>query len=696
MCKLSPMDIQFWREKGLCSTCDERYSLSHRCATKHYFLIQSVEELPWEEIVVEENLKIKQPPPVESNSPEQLHLSYDILTRTSDRRSIQFSGSVNEKDVRVLMDGGSSDNFIYLALTKRLLLAVHQAPQFKVQVGSSDLHQCEGNVREVSVQIHDHTLFINVFVLPIATEEIVLGDIWLETLDTYLVNYKKKFISFLDGNRLVTLQGEMNYIPAQARFHQLKRLNHTKEIVLLYTYKAVFQNPQGLPPPRSHDHAIPLVPNAPPVKVKPYRYPHSKKSEIEHIVANMLAKDYRALNVFTVTDSFPMPTVDEILDELFGAHYFSKLDLQYGYHQIRVRPEDCLKTAFRTHQGLHEWLVMPFGLTNALATFQSLMNSIFDETVKKVFTSKFWEQCCGTHGITLARSSAYHPESDGQTEVLNWCLEMYLRCYTQENPKDWFKLLPWAAYSYNSSFHSAIGMTPFKVVFGRDPPPLLKYEPRPLDIPSLQEQLQQRDRVLVMLRRNLERAQQRMKAQADCKRREVDFQIGDFVYVKLHPYRQNLGVLRKNQKLSMKYFGPFSISSRIWKVAYRLALSPTAKIHQIFHISLLKKCEGAPKPTNILTPLLIDEKSCKLQPHMVLGHHMVKNNGKRQEEILIKWQGLSDKEATWELYEEMRSTYPFFNFEDKVVFHVEDNDTIKRGNRVKKRTLLGEGRYGSN
>jgi hypothetical protein len=176
---------------------------------------------------------------------------------------------------------------------------------------------------------------------------------------------------------------------------------------IMKDYEDVFPDklPPGLPPERSVDHRIELEPGAKPTSRPDYKKSLPEYDEMQRQINQMLENgeiqpsvspygspvlfvkkqdgslrmciDYRALNKQTVKNRYPLPRIEEMLDRLGKAKYFTKLDLTSGYYQIRIAEEDIYKTAFSTRYGHYEFLVMPFGLTNAPATFQTLMNDIF-------------------------------------------------------------------------------------------------------------------------------------------------------------------------------------------------------------------------------------------------------------------------------------------------------------------------------
>nr|KYP53324.1 Transposon Ty3-G Gag-Pol polyprotein [Cajanus cajan] len=319
----------------------------------------------------------------------------------------------------------------------------------------------------------------------------------------------------------------------------------------------------------------------------------------------------------------------------------------------------------------------------------------------KVFTSNFWQHLFKLQGTTLAMSSAYHPQTDGQSEVLNKCLEMFLRCFTFDNPKSWSKGLTWAEYWYNTSFHTSLGMTPFKALYGRDPPTLTRYQRSPTDPRDVQDQLTKRDQLLDQLKCNLTKAQQRMKHQADKKRSDMQFQVGDQVLVKLQPYRQHSVVLRKHQKLSMRYFGPFKVLGKVGVVAYKLELPETARIHPVFHISQLKPFKGISNAPYMPLPLTTSELGPFLQPVAILHARTILQGSKLLSQVLVQWDPSSNVPNSWEDVTFIKTHFPYLNLEDKVVLKGEGN-VMKRpvepyymeNNNVE--SLQGEGQNGEN
>ncbi|GJZ12837.1 ty3-gypsy retrotransposon protein [Tanacetum coccineum] len=548
-------------------------------------------------------------------------------------------------------------------------------------VGNSNFLQSEGLINSVPLHIPGYVKF-PAYALPFTGADIILGAAWLSTLGSHIADYPTYTIKFYTTNQFITLVGDpsLAYVRnrKQSTISSFQTINSYRShclslhysvrdtipldlAVVLSKFSSIFELPIRLPPSRSHDHSIVLKEGVNAIKVRPYSYPVSQKSKIEKMVNDILKEgliqpsnspfsslvllvrkkdgtwsyctDYRALNAVTIKDSFPIPTVDELLDEQHGSQFFSKLDLCSRYHQILIRPEDRYKMAFHTHHGLYEWLVMPFGFSNAPATFQALMNKVFRPYLRQFFLvffddilvysaswtlhlehlttdlarssviRKFSKCAFGEQhvkylghmltgagvdmdlqkGKTLNMSSAYHPRSDGQSEALNKCLELYLRCFVFDNPRTWITFLTWAEFWYNSAFQTSIGMTAFKVLYGREPPSI---------IPS---------------------------------------------------------------------FAAMDTPNFIGPVSYKLALPSESRIHPVLHISNLKPCIDEPNDQYVLFPLLSTMEGPLLQPTKLLDSRKVRV---QNEWVAQQWDGIDT--TTWESWNTLQQKYPNLDLEDKV------------------------------
>lgn len=154
----------------------------------------------------------------------------------------------------------------------------------------------------------------------------------------------------------------------------------------------------------------------------------------------------------------------------------------------------------------------------------------------KVFTSLFWKELFQLLGTALHYSTAYHPQTDGQSERLIQCLEAYLRGMCADRPSSWKQWLPLAEWWYNTNFHTAIKMTPFEACYGYKPLQVPGGTLCEALVPAATHMIRDRQAMIQLLHENLAQAQNRMKQHADLNRTERSFDVGDWVYIKLQPY----------------------------------------------------------------------------------------------------------------------------------------------------------------
>jgi hypothetical protein len=295
------------------------------------------------------------------------------------------------------------------------------------------------------------------------------------------------------------------------------------------------------------------------------------------------------------------------------------------------------------------------------------------------FTSRFWGSLQKALGTKLNFSTAFHPQTDGQSERTIQILEDMLRACVLDFKGSWIDHLTLVEFAYNNSYQASIEMAPYEALYGRRcRSPICWDEVGERKILGPEIVLKTCEKI-ELIRERLRVAQSRQKSYADTRRRDLEFEIGDMVFVRVAPMK---GVMRfgKKGKLSPRYVGPFEILERVGPVAYKLALPPALSgIHNVFHISMLRRYVSDPSHILSYEPLQVQEDlSYEEMPMKILDRKDQVLRNKTIRLVKVLWRNHSAGEASWEREDEMQSKYPHlfqnggtYNFEDEILLRGE-------------------------
>ncbi|KAI3821409.1 hypothetical protein L1987_08976 [Smallanthus sonchifolius] len=275
------------------------------------------------------------------------------------------------------------------------------------------------------------------------------------------------------------------------------------------------------------------------------------------------------------------------------------------------------------------------------------------------FTSRFWKRFHEAMGTRLNISTAYHPQTDGQTERTIQTLEDMLRACIIDFGGSWDSHLPLAEFSYNNSYHTTIGMPPYEMLYGRRcRTPVCWGEIGQKELGSL-EVVKETSERFDQIKARMKAAQDRQKSYADKRRRPIEFNVGDRVMLKVSPWK---GIIRfrKRGKLSPRFIGPFRIMARVGEVAYRLELpDELSGIHPTFHVSHLRKCLADESAHVPLTDIEVDNSLNYIEePVAILDRKEKRLRNKVIQLVKVQWKHRKGSEATWETETEMKESYP--------------------------------------
>ena len=346
----------------------------------------------------------------------------DARNTKGDNSLIAGNCLVNGQPCLVLFDCGATHSFVSGRCVKRLgLKAIPLSPPMVVTTAMDDSVETPWVCENCTVSVDSRTFQIDLICLPLKKVDVVLGMDWLSANSVFIGCEQKLIIipsievpsEDVLARILGGTVGMVNFLFEKEKSVLLVLTEEPNDVIHISNIPIVCEFPDvfpedvtSLPPEREVEFSIDLVPGTAPISVSPYRMAPLELRELKNQLEELMSKhfvrpsvspwgapvllvkkkdgsmrlciDYRQLNKATIKNKYPLPRIDDLLDQLKGACVFSKIDLRSGYHQIRVKSADVPKTAFRTRYGHYEFLVMPFGVTNAPAVFMEYMNRIFN------------------------------------------------------------------------------------------------------------------------------------------------------------------------------------------------------------------------------------------------------------------------------------------------------------------------------
>ncbi|XP_066165912.1 uncharacterized protein [Oryza sativa Japonica Group] len=566
---------------------------------------------------------------------------------------------VNSYPATVLFDSGASHSFISkrFAGTHGLSVVELKIPM-QVHTPGNDMrtaHYCPS----VTIEIKRSPFLSNLILLESKDLDVILGMDWLTrnkgvidcaSRTITLTNDKGEKITF----RSPALQKSVASLNQAAIEGQTETVEKSprklEDIPIVQEYPEVFpEDLTTMPPKREIEFRIDLAPGTAPIYKRPYRMAANELAEVKK-----QAEHQRPAGLLQ-----PLQIPEWKWEEI-GMDFITGLPrTSSGQDSIWVVVDRLTKVAHfvPVHTTYTGKRLAELYLSRIMCLHGVPKKIVSDRGSQ--FTSKFWQKLQEELGTRLNFSTAYHPQTDGQTERVNQILEDMLRACALDFGGAWDKSLPYAEFSYNNSYQASLQMAPFEALYGRKCRTPLFWDQTGERQLFGTEVLTEAEEKVRTVRERLRIAQSRQKSYADNRRRELTFEAGDYVYLRVTPLR---GVHRfqTKGKLAPRFVGPYRILERRGEVAYQLELpSNMVGIHDVFHVSQLKKCLRVPEEQASSEHIDIQEDLTYVEkPIRILETSERRTRNKIIRFCKVQWSHHSEEEATWEREDELKAAHP--------------------------------------